>query len=251
VFVFFVSGRRTYGKVDEVDGAYVTTTFSHVWWLPFVPKGSWLGVEQASGGQLQDVAIGWSSKSVAAGYLRVWCPVLLAFGIALWSNRTDVGQEKPWALLIGSAIGLVASWTVLARVSPTAREQRRIYAEFAGCAVDVALLYGQRAAIRARLHAALRERFMFVAPSYRGDAGPDPDWFAIALGADATDAAFLQAAVTLARLDLGEAKGEARRDLARIHQAIWKKLVVSTAPAGDTRHEEAASNDSRSGTGHA
>lgn len=242
--MFFVSGKGLYGKVDNVDGAHVATLFRHVWWLPIFPTGSWLMVGQGDEGRLQDVAIGWSWKSIAAGYLRVWSPFWLALGAIVASNRSEIGDEKPWGVIIGSAVALVLAWTVLARVSPVERARRRIYAEFAGSAVDVALLYGQREGLRERLHAHLRERFMHANVSYRGEAGPEPDWFAIARDPEMTDASLLRAALTLARLDLGEAQGVAKAKLRAVHDEIWAKLSAR-GPENGATHAAPASEAPR------
>lgn len=77
-------GTQFYGKVDHVPGLfYVVTTFGHIWFVPLIPTGSYLIIDDGVGEN--GVQIPMSIKSVLMGWLRGICfvagPILLMVGL--------------------------------------------------------------------------------------------------------------------------------------------------------------------------
>src|SRR5262245_57714915 len=63
-----IVGTRTFGKVDQVPGLfYVATRFGHFDFLPFIPMGSYVFLDD---GSQRGVPIGTSGKSVLVAWLR-------------------------------------------------------------------------------------------------------------------------------------------------------------------------------------
>src|SRR5437764_2188422 len=72
-----VIGHRPYGRVHAHEGEHLETQFAHIDFLPLFPIGSqWITHE--AGGNRIGFPVRLSLKSLAAGYLRVWGP-LVAF----------------------------------------------------------------------------------------------------------------------------------------------------------------------------
>ncbi len=90
-----LSGTSPRGWVDGAGGELIATQFVHVWWLPLVPLRS---VWVTGGDRRRPIghAHRLSGRSVAAGYLRVWGPIVTIIGAAT-------------ACLVGMAVALVAA----------------------------------------------------------------------------------------------------------------------------------------------
>src|SRR3954468_4659567 len=68
--MLIIWGSRLYGKVDEVPGMFhVATKFGHLWYIPLIPIGSHIVLEQ-SGRSWRGMPVGLSGKSVLAAWLR-------------------------------------------------------------------------------------------------------------------------------------------------------------------------------------
>src|SRR6476646_7713892 len=67
-----VFGKEFYGMVDRVPGEYhVATLFRHVQYVPLIPLGSYLVLEDERGRDTDRcIPIPWQSKSVTIGYVR-------------------------------------------------------------------------------------------------------------------------------------------------------------------------------------
>ncbi len=70
-----IYGVRPYGTVDAYGGEHAETSFFHIWFVPLIPTGSrWIT------GRTPDGSTGYTidmlGKSVVAGYLRVWGPIV-------------------------------------------------------------------------------------------------------------------------------------------------------------------------------
>jgi hypothetical protein len=222
-------GQSPYGAVDRVDGTAVVTTFGHFWFLPLVPLGSYVRGSGAGGVPLA-IAIGFHLRSVIAGYLRTWCAVLLvliALGAAAGWREFLVADVPLWVDALVLAAALVAAWSVLGRLSPSAQAQRRIYGKFAGLPVDVAWLSSAQASdLGERLASVLTEEGRALTATYRD--GPDPcdAWREVALSPAVDHRPYLEAALTRARLELPRARGPQARALRDAHARIWRKLAA-------------------------
>jgi len=113
--MLIVYGTRHYGKVEDHDCQYAVTRFAHVYFVPLFPLESfWVTGEEEDGFRGHPVRL--SGKSVAAGYLRVWGPILAIGGVASGG-------------LAGIAGGVVAAglsaWSWAWRRVRSPRERRR------------------------------------------------------------------------------------------------------------------------------
>ena len=101
-----IYGVRPYGTVEAHGGEHAETHFFHIWFVPLIPTSShWITQRTHEGSR--GYSIDMHGKSVLAGYLRVWGPIiaLATFGVGL--------AGKPAALLVSAiAIALtVVAWT--------------------------------------------------------------------------------------------------------------------------------------------
>jgi hypothetical protein len=83
--VIIIFGEKSYGKVDRVPGvSYVVTIFAHLNFLPLIPVRSFLVVEGTEeGGQFRGKQVSVCLKSVLAGYVRVWCGLVMLIAGAI------------------------------------------------------------------------------------------------------------------------------------------------------------------------
>jgi hypothetical protein len=224
--MIIIGGKRPYGRVEQFAGTAVVTTFSHIWFLPIFPEGSY--VESASG----RVPIGHHVRSIAAGYLRTWgtvCLVWFVVAIAFGATEIVVPGVPAWCDVLASIAVLAAAWLGLGRISRREAAQRTIYGRFAGTPVDVARFSRAQAGdLREKLQAvmALSGR---AALSYRDSLDPWTSWRQVALRPDVVDPEYLEAALTLARVELGRAAWSQRRSLREMHALVWKRLTTSGA----------------------
>ncbi len=99
-----IYGVRPYGTVDAYGGEHAETSFFHIWFVPLIPTGSrWITGQTADGST--GYTLGLLGRSVLAGYLRVWGPI-----VALSTFAAGVGGNLP--LLVISALTIAATvWT--------------------------------------------------------------------------------------------------------------------------------------------
>lgn len=70
----FFFGDAYFGRVDWVPGMfYVKTRFLHVWWVPLVPRESWVVEDDGQGKHGHRIHLSWKSVFVA------WSRVALGF----------------------------------------------------------------------------------------------------------------------------------------------------------------------------
>jgi len=101
--MILVYGFRNYGCIDKSADQYAVTEFVHLFFLPIVPIESlWMEGEESRH------AIRLHGRSVVAGYLRVWGP-LVAIACVLaaeaWASATHV------AIAIAAAAAALTAWT--------------------------------------------------------------------------------------------------------------------------------------------
>ena len=83
----FIVANRTHGRVDEHDGEYVETEFTHLVWsrIPLLPVRSFWIVNDR-GSQRIGFQIQLHPRSVAATYLRIWAPAIATAVMMLSSS---------------------------------------------------------------------------------------------------------------------------------------------------------------------
>jgi len=68
--MLIIYGTRLYGRVDAVPGLFfVATRFFHIFWIPLVPLGSHVVLEETDDG-FRGVPCGLNGRSVLAAYVR-------------------------------------------------------------------------------------------------------------------------------------------------------------------------------------
>ena len=88
-----IYGTQLYGKVDHLPGLfYVATQFGHIWFVPLVPVGSYLILDD---GKERGISIGLSGKSVlfAYGRLALFIGGVIAFIMTLVKGRQFIDDK--------------------------------------------------------------------------------------------------------------------------------------------------------------
>jgi hypothetical protein len=234
--MIFVAGRRLVGRVEAHAGTFVVTEFVHAYYLPLVPVRSHLVVDaDPAGGIRKSLPIGLHRLSVIAGYLRAWC--IAGAGLCLLvALGLQTAQAIVWLVLAVALIGIGAwSRSRLGLLSDERRAQYEAYASLTRVPADAALLSATAETFRASLHANVAEGARgMMATGYRTALDPTNDWAEVALDPTVRDRAFLQACLTLARLDWARARGVARTKLGGQHHRIWEKLKAVEGTIGPT-----------------
>lgn len=122
--MILIWGSNFYGKTDVVPGLFhVATRFGHLWYIPLIPMGSYLLIDEDRG-----VDIPLSGKSLLLTYVRAFALVLLV----LASLSMFVGLTDQWltttekitsvAYFIGAAAFMYfTTWHSLARKASYSR----------------------------------------------------------------------------------------------------------------------------------
>jgi hypothetical protein len=230
--VFVVGGRRLYGKIEQVGGTYIATTFAFLQFLPLFPVQSHIVVGEGSSGTHEVVHIKMHWRSVAVGYLRAWG--IGATLIALVPAIVMASSSSPSTAFAGASVfvacaGLTtAAFAWIGRLSDAEKAQRLIYARFLGHPVDPDVFDEDTLGkVSVRLRNFLEERAVTLASAsgYRAGSRVNAGYRAIALLRSTKDREFLEAALTLARLDASVSVGGARREAEAVFATIWQKLV--------------------------
>jgi hypothetical protein len=130
--MLFVHGAKLYGRVDEVPGLfYVATLFSHINFIPLLPRGSFVVIPPADqtvspaahrgGGRrpvvirqpAREVPIRLSGKSVlmAWGQAILWSVAVVA---ALWAGYESTDPLRPqWEVPLSVAVVALALASVI------------------------------------------------------------------------------------------------------------------------------------------
>jgi hypothetical protein len=126
--MLIIYGTRWCGVVDDCDGQHQQTRFAHLYWMPLFPVATMWVTGQVAGGQ-QGHKARWSWRSVLAGYLRCWGPVVALFGLARWN--------LDGALVATIAASLTAwSWSWRALHGARARRRSDLHAAHYGTRCD-------------------------------------------------------------------------------------------------------------------
>ncbi|UQA60862.1 hypothetical protein [Polyangium aurulentum] len=231
--MIIVGGKRIYGKVEQVGSTFIATTFAYLQFLPLFPTQSHIVVGEGSPGSWEVIPIKVHLKSVLAGYLRAWgiffsmCGLIAGFFVVGDSESI----ESAWtgaAVAFGTAALTTAAFQLLGRVSLSEKAMRLIYARFVGHPVDVEVFdEDTRGRVATRLRRLLDEKSssVWTATGYRQGAPADLGYRALSLEASVKDQEYLEAALTLARIEASLSVGSQRAELLRLHRKIWNKLV--------------------------
>ena len=114
----FIAGDTYYGKVDRLPGFFhVATRFLHVWWIPLIPRESY--VIQENTGEKRGVQIPLCRRSVIKAYICGFAtmftivffsaPILIYFDERAMRSPNIVSTMALMAVLGCSALG-VACW---------------------------------------------------------------------------------------------------------------------------------------------
>ena len=124
-------GKRTYGRVDEIEGTgAVETLFFHIWWIPLVPVESLFCLDGPEGTERADRqvrSIPLSTKSVATAWTRLFFGFVAVFAILPGFGMLSEGTEEPGVALVSIGVGLVAlaAFFVVGRWARRCTPQRR------------------------------------------------------------------------------------------------------------------------------
>lgn len=229
-----VYGTRYMGKIERCSGSFIATKFFHIYWMPLLPLGSHVVLEEHGDGSFRGIPAGLHLRSTLAAYLRTWgvlATLVLLF--ASGSSMSSMGEEGELASFVGStalmalcALGALAGWAFLGRLSSDAKGLRLVYQDHVGHAVDPgAFDLPSKQGLRSTLLQQLLQRAPGLAASgYRSAYDPQTQWAEIGLDPSVGDLAFLSAAVTLARIESTLHSGAQAAHFARAHLALWEKL---------------------------
>lgn len=236
-----VYGTRFYGKVRACGRSFLATQFFHLYYVPLIPIGTQLILEQNANGTYKGMKTSFSVRSMLAAYLRVWGPIacILAVCFAM-SALEDVGDDGLAMAVVGVftavvvlalLVGTVLGWAVVGKLSTEEKRKRGVYALHMGYHVDPADLGEARHGFRDGLLSTITERARGMsAMGYRMNADPAVAWPHVALDPTHNDEALITAAFTLARLDSSLADGPHKFQMEQVHDQLWQRIARSNAP---------------------
>jgi len=236
-----VYGTRFYGKVRACGRSFVSTQFAHLYYVPLIPIGTHLILEENANGTYKGMKTAFSVRSMLAAYLRVWGPIAcilaVVFGV---SALDDVGEDGLAMAVVGVftavvvlalLVGTILGWAVVGKLSTEEKRKRGAYALHMGYHVDPADLGDARHAFRDGLLSTISERARgMAAMGYRMNADPAVAWPHVALDPTHNDEALITAAFTLARLDSSLAQGPQKFQMEQVHDQLWQRISKTNAP---------------------
>lgn len=235
-----VYGTRFYGMVKEQGGSFLGTQFIHLYYVPLIPIGTQLILEQ-NGGSYKSIKSDFSIKSMLAAYLRVWGPLAVIASIAIGLSTIDDVSDDGLPMVVAGVftavvtlallIGTILGWAVVGKLSAEEKKQRAVYALHLGYSVDPADMGEARRSFRESLLAKIAERARgMAAMGYRMNADPAVAWPHVALDPTHNDDALITAAFTLARLDASLSQGPQKFHMEQVHEQLWQRISRSNAP---------------------
>lgn len=234
-----VYGTRLYGKVRRCGSSFLATRFVHIWYVPLIPIGTQLVLEELDDGY-RGIPAPFSFRSMFAAYLRVWGPIALIAALVMGSNLIDELDEPAAMLIVGAFTAVVAfallagtvlAWALLGKLSTEERRQRSAYAMHLGYFVDPAELGDARHDFRARLMETIRARAHGLASmGYRMNADPTVAWPHIALDPTHNDDELVTAALTLSRIEASLAPEPHKQQMLQLHDQLWRRLATGDRP---------------------
>lgn len=236
-----VYGTRFYGKVRECGRSFLGTQFFHIYYVPLIPIGTHLILEEHGDGSYKGIKTGFSLKSMLAAYLRVWGPLAVLAAVCIGIGIVDDVSDEPLAMavvlgftgivVLALLAGTILGWAVVGKLSHEEKRQRAVYALHLGYHVDPADMGEARRAFRDGLLGTIAERARgLAAMGYRMSADPAVAWPHVALDPTHNDDQLITAAFTLARLDSSLATGAQQMQMEQVHTQLWQRISRSNAP---------------------
>lgn len=236
-----VYGTRFYGKVRACGSSFLGTQFFHIYYVPLIPIGTHLILEENGDGSYKGMKSSFSFKSMLAAYLRVWGPLAVIAAVCLGMAAVDdVSDDALATMVVGGftaivvlamIVGTVLGWAVVGKLSQEERRKRGVYALHMGYYVDPADMGDARHAFRDGLLATIAERARGLASmGYRMNADPAVAWPHVALDPTHQDEQLITAAFTLARLDSSLMQGQQKFQLEQVHDQLWQRISRTNAP---------------------
>jgi hypothetical protein len=232
--VIIVGGKRIYGKVEQVGSTFIATSFAYLQFLPLFPLESLVVIGDGSSEGRTVIPIKMHWKSVLAGYLRAWG--ILFSMCTIFAGLIVIGEseqiESAWTgagVAFGTAALTTAAYQLLGRLSVAEKATRLIYARFVGHPVDVEVFdEDTRGRIAKRLRELLdgKASSVWTSSGYRQGAPADLGYRSLSLEPSVKDQEYLEAALTLARIEASLSVGSQRAELMRLHGKIWSKLLA-------------------------
>lgn len=137
----FIAGDSWYGRVDRVRGLFhVKTRFLHVWWVPVVPRESWL-VDDASGKQGRLIQMSWKSVFVAwtrtaTGCLFVFIGLMLVPIFEADPKKTTVSPWVSAGIILAILAALAGVYALTYRWARPSEQRARELAKLVGLDPD-------------------------------------------------------------------------------------------------------------------
>ena len=236
-----VYGTRFYGKVRACGSSYLATQFVHIYYVPLIPTGTHLVLEQNGDGSFRGIKAPFSFKSMMAAYLRVWGPLAIILAIISAIGAVEEVSDDALGIVIvgalsaivclGLLVGTVLAYALLGKLSLEERQQRSVYAMHLGYFVDPADMGDARQAFRDGLLGTIVDRARgMAAMGYRMNADPAQAWPHVALDPTHNDDQLVTAAFTLARIDASLAQGPQQAQLEQLHHQLWQRIQRTNAP---------------------
>ncbi|MEA2753151.1 MAG: hypothetical protein QOI41_7294 [Myxococcales bacterium] len=236
-----IYGTRFYGKVQACGRSHVGTQFVHLYYLPLIPIGTHLILEQNADGTYKGLKTAFSFRSMMAAYLRVWGPIAVIAAICIGMSALGDVSDEPLAMavvgvftavvVLAMLVGTILGWAVVGKLSTDEKRKRGVYALHMGYHVDPADLGEARRAFRDGLLSTISDRARgLAAMGYRMNADPSVAWPHVALDPTHNDEALITAAFTLARLDASLSEGPQKMQLEQVHDQLWQRISSTNAP---------------------
>ncbi len=233
-------GIRPYGKTRACGASYVVTRFFHIWFLPLVPVGTQLVLEETGGNSYRGIDTSLDFRSVVAGYLRVWGPISVIIAVMMGLGALGDSESGLEMLVTGAFTGFVTlvllvatvlAFAVMGKLSIEEKQKRSVYALHTGYFVDPADMGMARQRMREGILATIADRARGLASGgYRGPGDPTQMWPQYALDPTHNDDVLVTAAFTLARLDASLAQGPYKSHMEMLHHQLWQRIQRTNAP---------------------
>ena len=239
--MIIVYGTRFYGKVKAAGRSFLGTQFFHIYYVPLIPIGTHLILEEHGDGSYKGIKTGFSLKSMLAAYLRIWGPLATIAAICIGAGAIDDMSDEPLAMAVVGAftgvvvlamlVGTILGWAVIGKLSPDEKRQRAVYALHMGYHVDPADMGEARNAFRDGLLGTITERARgLAAMGYRMSADPAVAWPHVALDPTHNDERSSRRRSRSRVSTASLATGPQKMQMEQVHSQLWQRIARSNAP---------------------